>query len=211
MDTAHARPADLAELSHRLQVPVVTPNLPGGVGIEHVAPLVSARVQEARAVARILRDAGGNLPCAAEQLPSRPQKAETEVAVVPVVEGRPVLMLDRTAHKTQQAPGWAFPVCPGGVEGLAHVGSVAGGDEPLQVELEVLLPHPRLDRRVPDSSRVLREGQAQVELVGVRRPQHPFREGARILQFDERAPVLVQVQVGVSLEALQQVGVLPVA
>jgi hypothetical protein len=59
--------------------------------------------------------------------------------------------------------------------------------------------------------RIRNKGEAQIPGIAVSAADHALVDGKRVLELHKALPVLVQMQIGVNLEALQQVSVAGVA
>ncbi len=198
--------ADMAGLPHAFEVPVDGAELAGEADVEHVAVFVAESVEILRAVALIQRIVGRQL-VGAEHLPLQAQGREAEVPVGDIVERREVVVLHRLADEADEAPGAALPVPPDRIERLPHIGAVARRHEALQVEGEVLPADARLERARIGGVGVGNESKAQVERILVDRRDDILVEGARVFELGEDLPVLVEADVGVDLQALDQVGI----
>src|SRR5712692_6151490 len=112
------------------------------------------------------------------------------------------IVLHRLAQESDEAPGAALPVAPNGVEGLPHIGTVARRDETLQVEVEILASHARLEGPRLGRVDVGEKSEPQVEGVLVDRCGDVLAEGAVVFELEEQLPVLVEMDIGVKLQTL---------
>src|SRR5216684_4023473 len=136
--------ADYASLAHRLEIPIDMVEIPREPDIEHVALFVTTGVEVA-GVVLLVEGVVGRQFVRPEDLPLHPERVEAEMAVRRVVERMLEIVLHRLAQESDEAPGAALPVTPHGIERLPRVGTVAGRDETLQVEVEILPSDPRLE------------------------------------------------------------------
>src|SRR6266436_4445384 len=196
--------ADYASLSHRLEIPIDMVEIPREPDVEHVAFFVTTGVEVAGVVLLVEGVVGGQF-VRPEDLPLDPERVEAEMAVRRVVERMLEIVLHRLAQESDEAPRAALPVAPHGIERLPHVGTVAGRDETLQVEVEILPSDPRLEGPGLGRVDVGEKSEPQVERVLVDRRGDVLAEGAVVFELEEQLPVLVEMDIRVELQSLDDV------
>src|SRR5882757_593604 len=190
--------ADYAGLPHRLEIPIDMVETPGEPDVEHVALFVTTGVEVAGVVLLVEGVVGGQF-VRPEDLPLDPERVEAEMAVRGVVERMLEIVLHRLAQESDEAPGATLPVAPHGIEGLPHIGTVAGRDETLQVEVEVLPSDPRLEGPRVGCVDVGEKSEPQVTRVLVDGCGDVLAEGAVVLELEEQLPVLVEMDIRMEL------------
>ena len=134
-----------------------------------------------------------------------PETTILHFSVGGVIEGCACAVLDGVAPESDESPLRFFPIRPEGVERLSHVGTISDADEPLQVERHLLASRSKLQLPSCEVTAVSNERLLEIERILIGGCDDVLAESSIVLQLHEDLPVRVRPDIGVKLQALDQV------